>query len=179
MLFGFGKQSGAYVMEADHGFNLPRRLQMEFSKSVQRLADDTGQELTSDMIYRSFDEQYLSNEQPYSFVTHTTVPDTHASELRRIEATVKRNGEEIVVHGKGNGPIDAFVHALKDEAGIEIKVIDYSEHAISAGSDAQAVAYLEAETGDGTRLYGVGRDQNIVRASLKAICSAVNRAVAM
>ncbi len=174
-----GKGGVAYVMEADHGFKLPRRLQMEFSKSVQRLADDTGQELTSDMIYRTFDQQYVSNETPYSFVSHTTVPDTHASELRRIEATVKRNGEEIVVHGKGNGPIDAFVHALKEEAGIEIKVIDYSEHAISAGSDAQAVAYLEAETGDGTRLHGVGRDQNIVRASLKAICSAVNRAIAM
>jgi len=174
-----GKGGVAYVMEADHGFKLPRRLQMEFSKSVQRLADDTGQELTSDMIYRTFDEQYLSNETPYAFVTHTTVPDTHASELRRIEATVTRNGEEIVVHGKGNGPIDAFVHALKDEAGIEIKVIDYSEHAITAGSDAQAVAYLEAETGNGTRLHGVGRDRNIVRASLKAICSAVNRAIAV
>lgn len=174
-----GKGGVSYVMEADHGFKLPRRLQMEFSKSVQMLADDTGQELTSDMIFRTFDDQYLSNETPYSFVTHTTVPDTHASELRRIEATVNKNGEEITVHGKGNGPIDAFVHALKDEAGIEIKVIDYSEHAISAGSDAQAVAYLEAETGDGTRLHGVGRDQNIVRASLKAICSAVNRALAL
>jgi len=174
-----GKGGVAYVMEADHGFKLPRRLQMEFSKSVQRLADETGQELSSKLIFGTFDEQYLSNQTPYSFVTHTTVPDTHASEMRRIEAKVKRNGEEITVHGKGNGPIDAFVHALKDEAGIEIKVIDYSEHAIGEGSDAQAVAYLEAETGDGQRLFGVGQDQNIVRASLKAICSAVNQAVSM
>lgn len=174
-----GKGGVSYVMEADHGFKLPRRLQMEFSKSVQRLADDTGQELSSALIFNTFDEHYLSNQTPYAFVTHTTVPDTHASEMRRIEAKVMRNGEEIVVHGKGNGPIDAFVNALKDEAGVEIKVIDYSEHAISAGSDAQAVAYLEAETGDGTRLFGVGQDQNIVRASLKAICSAVNHAVAL
>lgn len=174
-----GKGGVAYVMEADHGFKLPRRLQMEFSQSVQRLADETGQELSSDLIFNTFDEQYVSNQTPYAFVTHTTVPDTHASEMRRIEATVKRNGEEVVVHGKGNGPIDAFVNALKQEAGVDIKVIDYSEHAIGEGSDAQAVAYLEAETGDGKRLFGVGRDPNIVRASLKAICSAVNRAVAM
>ena len=99
-----GKGGVAYVMEADHGFKLPRRLQMEFSQSVQRLADDTGQELSSDMIHRAFQEQYLTNETPYAFVTHTTVPDAHASELRRIEAVVTRNGEEVTVHGKGNGP---------------------------------------------------------------------------
>jgi 2-isopropylmalate synthase len=174
-----GKGGVSYVMEADHGFKLPRRLQMEFSKSVQMKADETGQELSSKMIFDTFDQEYLSNLTPYAFVTHTTVPDTHASEMRRIEATVKRNGEEIVVHGKGNGPIDAFVNALKQEAGVDIKVIDYSEHAIGEGSDAQAVAYMEAETGDGKRLFGVGRDPNIVRASLKAICSAVNRAVDM
>lgn len=174
-----GKGGVSYVMEADHGFKLPRRLQMEFSKAVQMRADETGQELTSNMIFDTFDKEYLSNLTPYAFVTHTTVPDTHASEMRRIEATVKRNGEEVVVHGKGNGPIDAFVNALKQEAGVDIKVIDYSEHAIGEGSDAQAVAYLEAETGDGKRLFGVGKDPNIVRASLKAICSAMNRAVDM
>ncbi len=174
-----GKGGVSYVMEADHGYKLPRRLQMEFSQSVQRLADDTGEELSSDMIFKTFDKEYLSNETPYAFVDHRTVPDTHASELRNIMAIVQKDGAEVSLQGKGNGPIDAFVNALKQDAGVEIKVIDYSEHAIGAGSDAQAVAYVEAETGDGKRLFGVGRDPNIVCASLRAICSAVNRAVAI
>jgi len=172
-----GKGGVAYLMETDHGMRMPRPLQIEFSKVVQNIADDSGEELTSDRIWQAFDAEYLSRNTPYEFIEHRTVPDTHASELRNIMAVVRKDGEDISVHGKGNGPIDAFINALKDEAGIEIKVIDYSEHAIGSGSDAAAIAYVETQTGDGRQLFGVGRDKNIVTASLRAVVSAVNRAV--
>ena len=172
-----GKGGVAYLMEADYGLKLPRRLQMEFSKNVQQIADGSGQELSSTMIYETFDSEYLSNSAPYGFIEHTTVPDTHASEMRAITAKVTKDGEVIEVKGKGNGPIDAFVNALKQEAGIDIKVIDYTEHAVGTGSDASAISYVETETGDGRRIFGVGKDVNIVTASLRAICTAVNRAV--
>ncbi len=173
-----GKGGVAYLMETDHGMRLPRPLQIEFSKVVQNIADVSGEELTSNRIWQSFDEEYLSRNEPFEFVEHRTVPDTHASELRNIMAIVRKDGEDIAVHGKGNGPIDAFINALKEEAGIEIKIIDYSEHAIGSGSDAAAIAYVETQTGDGRNLFGVGRDKNIVTASLRAVVSAVNRAVA-
>ncbi len=172
-----GKGGVAYLMEADYGLKLPRRLQMEFSKNVQQIADGSGQELSSTMIYETFDSEYLSNSAPYGFIEHTTVPDTHASEMRAITAKVTKDGEVIEVKGKGNGPIDAFVNALKQEAGIDIKVVDYTEHAVGTGSDASAISYVETETGDGRRIFGVGKDVNIVTASLRAICTAVNRAV--
>ncbi len=174
-----GKGGVSYILEADHGLKLPRRLQMEFSRVVQKVADTSGEELSSDLIFEIFDKEYLSNVTPYAFVDHQTKPDTHASELRNIVATVTKHGSEIELHGTGNGPIDAFVHALKSDTGIGIKVVDYSEHAISKGSDAKAVAYVEAQTDDGTTIFGVGADANIVTASLKAICSAVNRAVGL
>lgn len=172
-----GKGGVAYLLEADHGLKLPRRLQMEFSGVVQRKADESGEELSSDLIFKIFNEEYLSLHEPYDFLEHRTVPDTHASERRVINAIVRKDGVETQLQGSGNGPIDAFVSALNKDAGISLKVIDYSEHAIGAGSDTLAVAYVEAETADGKHFFGVGQDANIVTASLKAICSAINRAL--
>ena len=173
-----GKGGVAYLLEADHGIKLPRKLQIEFSGVIQQVSDDTGKEITSQAIWDHFDREFLSNETPYAFVDHQTVPDTHAHEVRSITAKVKKNGQEIEIHGRGNGPIDAYVNALKDEAGIDIKVLDYSEHAVGHGANASAVAYVEARTADGRTLYGVGRHPNIVTASLKAVTCAVNRATA-
>ncbi|WP_259782196.1 2-isopropylmalate synthase [Aestuariispira ectoiniformans] len=173
-----GKGGVAYLLEADHGIKLPRKLQIEFSGVIQQISDDTGKEITSQAIWDHFDREFLSNETPYAFVDHQTVPDTHAHEVRSITAKVKKNGQEIEIHGRGNGPIDAYVNALKDEAGIDIKVLDYSEHAVGHGANASAVAYVEARTADGRTLYGVGRHPNIVTASLKAVTCAVNRATA-
>ncbi len=174
-----GKGGVAYILETDYGVRMPRNLQIEFSTIVQTIADETGKELAPQMIWDSFKEVYLDNQTPYAFVDHRTTADTHASEIRSILAIVKRNGEEVSLHGKGNGPIDAYVNALKDDAGIDISVMDYSEHAIGEGANAMAIAYVEARTADGKRLYGVGRHANIVTASLKAVTSAVNRASAM
>jgi len=171
-----GKGGVAYIMETDYGIRMPRNLQIEFSNVVQSVADETGKEIASQMIWDSFEREYLANDAPFEFVDHRTASDTHASEVRTIMAVVRRDGEELSISGRGNGPIDAYVNALKEEAGVELQVTDYSEHAVGEGADATAVAYVETRTGDGERLFGVGRHPNIVTASLKAVTCAVNRA---
>ncbi len=171
-----GKGGVAYVMEQDFGLVLPRRLQIEFSGVVQRIADGTGKELTPDDIWQAFEAEYLAPDRPFAFVDHRTVPDTHASELRRMTATIRENGSERTIEGLGNGPIDCFVDALNRNCGTDIAVCDYSEHAVGQGADATAIAYVEMRTGDGRKLFGVGRHGNIVTASLRAVVSAANRA---
>jgi len=171
-----GKGGIAYIMETDHGFELPRRLQIEFSQLIQTESDETGQEQSSDEIGKAFQAEYLDQSGPYAFKEHRTVPDTHATEIRNLTATVQYDGEEITIEGRGNGPIDAFCAAIKEHAGIDFRLVDYHEHAIGTGSEATAVAYVEIEPVGGQPLFGVGRDPNIVHASLRAVVSAVNRA---
>ena len=173
-----GKGGVSYILETDYGLHLPRRLQIEFSQVIQDIADRTGAELTPTIIWEAFEAEYLpgaSAEQAMVFVEHTTVPDTHASEIRALTATVRCNGTKRVIHGKGTGPIDAFVDAVGRELGVAVKVIDYQEHAVGAGADATAVSYVEVKVGEGRPLFGVGMNRNIVAASLAAILSAVNR----
>jgi len=173
-----GKGGVAYILEQDFGYVLPRRLQIEFSQVIQRITDDTGGEITSEDIWKSFNDEYLDATTPFDFVEHRTVPDTHASERRSMTAAVRINGAEKVISGKGNGPIDSYVDALKSQCDVDFKVIDYRERAFGAGADARAVAYVEIETPEGA-LFGVGEHVNIVTASLKAVTSAVNRAIRM
>jgi len=170
-----GKGGVAWIMEQDHGFVLPRRLQIDFSQVVQKATDDTESELSSQEIRDAFFATYVEPEGPVGFVNYRTVPDTHATELRKMTADVTINGEAKEIHGTGNGPIDAYIHALKEEMGIDMTVVDYHEHAISQGSDAVAAAYVEARNGDGQTVFGVGVHKNIVQASLLAITSAANR----
>ena len=173
-----GKGGVAYILEQDYGFALPRRLQIEFSQVIQRITDDTGDEIMSEDIWESFNKEYLNATTPFDFVEHRTVPDTHASERRNMTAVVRVDGAEKVISGKGNGPIDSYVDALKSQCNVDFKVIDYRERAIGTGADAQAVAYVEIETPEGA-LFGVGEHVNIVTASLRAVTSAVNRAIRM
>ncbi|GIL00001.1 MAG: 2-isopropylmalate synthase [Alphaproteobacteria bacterium] len=170
-----GKGGVAYLLEADYGIVLPRRLQIEFSQVVQEIADGSGKELTSHDIWQAFERSYLKAAGPFEFVNHRTVPDTHASEQRNLTATVKIDGEVRELHGGGNGPIAAYVDALARETGIEMRVVDYSEHAVGDGADATAIAYVEARAADGRTLFGVGMHANIVTASLRAVTSAANR----
>jgi 2-isopropylmalate synthase len=170
-----GKGGVAYMLETDHGLELPRRLQIEFSRVVQDMADASGKEISSAAIWDAFTREYLAPDRPLKFVAHLTLPETHASERRKLTAEVMHEGVKRTVEGHGNGPIDAFVDALRRSFGIQLRVHDYREHAVGAGADARAVAYVEAEV-NGRTLWGVGRDANIVTASLAAICSAVNRA---
>jgi 2-isopropylmalate synthase len=172
-----GKGGVAYVMEKDYGLKLPRRLQMEFSQVVQTIADTTGKELTPAAIYSAFQEEYLESKEPYAFVEHRDVPNGQAVDVDKLTATIRHKDLEHIIAGTGNGPIDAFIDALGRYCGNNIRVVDYHEHAISAGADALAVSYVELQIADGNLVFGVGIHGNIVTASLQAVISAVNRAL--
>ncbi len=173
-----GKGGVAYIMETDHGIRMPRKLQIEFSGVIQKVTEVSGKEVSSQDMADAFNDEYLNNTTPYGFISHRTVPDSHASEVRSMTATVTKNGTEMEILSKGNGPVDAYVNALREESGVDIKLLDYSEHSTGSGADATAVAYVEMRTADGVTLYGVGSDANIVSASLKAITCAFNRVIA-
>jgi 2-isopropylmalate synthase len=170
-----GKGGVAYVLKADHGLDLPRGLQIEFSKCVQEVADRTGKELSSADIWSLFEETYLGRD-VIALSDYNLFPEPGAPNRRRIAAAVLIDGVERKIEGVGNGPIDAFVDALQGECGVELTVGDYREHALGAGADAQATAYIEVRNGQDVTLWGVGIDENIVTASLKAVASAASRA---
>ena len=169
-----GKGGVAYVLKADHGLDLPRGLQIEFSRVVQEVADRTGKEITSEMIWSLFQDTYLGRH-GIKLVDYSLLPEPRAGE-RRIAATVEVDGAERQIEGVGNGPIAAFVDALQRECGVALTVLDYHEDAVSAGADAQAAAYVQIRGGGAGTLYGVGMDSDIVTASLKAVASAATRA---
>jgi len=169
-----GKGGVAYVMKADYGLDLPRGLQIEFSKVVQEVADHTGKELSSADIWSLFRDTYLRG--GMRLIDYTMLPEPRVGE-RRIAATVALDGTERRIEGVGNGPIAAFVDALRRECGIELTVLDYHEDAVSAGADAQAAAYVQIRGNDASTLYGVGMDSDIVTASLRAVASAATRAL--
>ena len=171
-----GKGGISYIMETEFGIQMPRALQVEFSGAVQKISDTSGEEQSPDDIWKAFNQEYLSAKTPYEFVEHQTRADTHASEKRLMTATVKKNGVNVAIEGEGNGPIDAYVDALKKDSRKDIKVFSYSEHSVGGGSDASAIAFVETEV-DGKHLYGIGQDPNIVSASLIAVTCAVNRAI--
>ncbi len=172
-----GKGGIAYVVEKDYGMNLPRRLQIEFSQVVQAIADDTGKELAPAAIWTAFQREYLGAGEPYSFVEHRDGPAGRAAASHRLTATIRYHGRERIIAGAGNGPIDAFVDAMRRHCGVDIKLVDYHEHAIGAGANATAVSYVEIRTSSGNTVFGVGMHGNIVTASLQAVLSAVNRAL--
>jgi 2-isopropylmalate synthase len=169
-----GKGGVAYIMKFEHGFDLPRRLQIEFSSVIQRLTEQSGTEITADQIWSAFESTYLTPAQPLALAGHpllTTAPETGDT---TVEVNVRVEGGERWIKGQGNGPIAAFVDALRRGLGIAVEIADYHEHALGEGADARAAAYVEAKVGGKTR-WGVGVDANIVTASLRAVVSAVNR----
>ncbi|NLE72180.1 MAG: 2-isopropylmalate synthase [Actinomycetales bacterium] len=176
-----GKGGMAYLMKTDHHLDLPRRLQIEFSRVVQQHTDALGGEVSSEDIWRLFTDEYLPAD-PDSGLPQWGRFRLRSSEVvsaetgpARLTATVVDNGEEVVVTGEGNGPIAAFVAALAPRTG-RVEVLDYAEHALSTGEDAVAAAYVECLVGDDV-LWGVGIDPSITTASFKAIISAVNRSL--
>jgi 2-isopropylmalate synthase len=171
-----GKGGIAYILKSDYGIDMPRLLQVEFSKVIQQAADETGKEILPAMIWDSFQNEYLKRRTPVEFISHTTVPDPANPEHRLLDAKVKFNGFAKTVSGRGNGPIASYVDALAANCGIRLKVRDYHQHATGHGADATSASYIEAETSDGRVIWGVGVDPNIVTASLKAVTSAANRA---
>jgi 2-isopropylmalate synthase len=170
-----GKGGVAYVMKTEHQLELPRRLQIEFSQVVQRVTDSDGGEVAPDRMWEIFSAEYLEQNGPLKLVRHHT--SSSQDDLDQLSVEVDIDGETRTLTGAGNGPIAAFVTALAG-AGINLRFLDYAEHALSAGDDAKAAAYVEAELGAGSNsrvLWGVGIDANIVTASLRAVLSAVNR----
>jgi 2-isopropylmalate synthase len=170
-----GKGGIAYLLKEDHGLDLPRPLQIEFSRVVQEVTDRTGKEMTSAAIWDLFQETYLGrNGSGIALLDYTMLPEPRPGE-RRLSATVTVDGAERRIEGVGNGPIAAFVDALQRDCGIGLTFLDYSEHAVGGGADAQAAAYVKVRGADDETLHGVGMDGNIITASLKAVASAATR----
>src|SRR5499427_7083952 len=169
-----GKGGVAYIMEAEHGMVLPRRLQIEFSKTIQTITEDTGTEISPADMWLAFKSVYLPDQPAYELRSHELVSES-GTERTRITAQLVVHGKPCTVAGEGNGPIAAFVDALRSGLGVNLDVVDYAEHAIGQGADATAVAYVET-TGDETALrWGVGVHPNIITASLRAVLSALAR----
>jgi 2-isopropylmalate synthase len=170
-----GKGGVAYLMESEHRLDLPRGLQVDFAQKVQAITDARGGELTAAELLETFHQHYLDHVSPFELVGYT-----HSSEgdVDQIAAKLLVEGEERILEGEGNGPIDALVAAVGRALGLDVHVRDYHEHAMSRGEDATAAAYVEADV-DGEVVWGVGIHPSIVTASLRAVLNAVNRATVL
>ncbi len=169
-----GKGGMAYIMKNDHKMDLPRRLQIEFSRVVQAHTDTAGGEVNAEQMWEIFENEYFHDHTPLELLQYRSSSE---GGVYSVDAVVRVNGREKQIGGEGNGPLSAFVDALA-MTGFAVRVLDYSEHALSAGGDALAAAYVECEVGEGDDarvLWGVGRHSSIVTASMKAVISAVNR----
>ena len=173
-----GKGGVAYLLERDYGLSLPRLLQIEFSQVIQRVADATGKELSAPEIRALFDREYASVDMPLRYVDHRAQHNADDGRVEHLAARLMVGEREWALSGAGNGPVDAFVHALRGAGGMDIHVQNYHEHAVGAGEDATAVAYVQLRIGAERTVYGVGLDPIIVTATLKAVVNAVNRAIA-
>jgi 2-isopropylmalate synthase len=171
-----GKGGVSYLLEQEHGLVLPRRLQIEFSRAIQRVTDETGREVTADDVHTIFNSEYLGQHTPWKLVRHRIEGDPNAGEGKQfnIQVELDYNGERRTLTGSGDGAISAFVDALD----VPVRVMDYHEHAIGTGTDTKAASYVELRVGDSATGFGVGIDRDIVTASFRAILSAVNRHVA-
>ena len=160
-----GKGGVAFLLEKDHGVSLPRRLQISLSQKIQKLADETGKEIISSQIWEIFEENYLIPKNNFSYIKHSS---SSKDDIHSLDLTLNMDNKEITIQGTGNGPIDSFINGLSNNIGVNIKVADYHQSAISSGSDAQAAAYIELEK-DGDTFWGVGIHPNTTRASFDSI----------
>src|SRR6202453_251095 len=170
-----GKGGVAYLLERAYQLVMPRRLQIEFSQVVQAAADITGKELTSQELWALFESEYLEPRAPYVYRSHQLAASTDGADSERITVQVENDGRLETWHGQGSGPIDAMVKAIA----LPFDVLSYEEHSRGQGSAAKAVSYIEITTRSRRTLFGAGMHPNIITASLLAIFSAVNRAVAL
>ena len=170
-----GKGGVSYLLEQEQGLALPRRLQIEFSRAIQRVTDETGSEVSARDVYGIFEREYLAKQTPFKLIKHRITGDPDAGEGKQfsIEAELEVNGQKQVFHGHGDGAISAFVNCL----GVPLRVVDYHEHAMGAGTETKAACYVEARIADAPTGFGVGVDRDIVTASFRAVLSALNRYV--
>jgi len=170
-----GKGGVAYLLERDYQLVMPRRLQIEFSQVVQAAADITGKELSSQELWDLFSKEYLIPRAPFAYRSHQLAASTDGADTERLALSIESDGRVETWHGQGSGPIDAMVKAI----GLPFDVLSYEEHSRGEGSGAKAVSYIEITTRSRRTLFGAGMHSNIITASLLAILSAVNRAIAL
>ena len=173
-----GKAGSAYLLEADHQVRLPRGAEVEFSGIVQREADTTGKEITSARIWELAEEHYIRQTGRFELLAFDVSKAKADGSSERVVATVRHNGREISISATGNGPISAFVDAMRTEFGLSFRLADFGQNTRSASSRAEAAAYVELVVGDGIAsksIYGVGIDTSITMAPIRALVSALNK----
>lgn len=168
-----GKGGVSFLLQQHAGFELPRRLQIEFSKVVQKVSDSSGREINADNIATLFDKEYVQVNSPYQYMGSHIVDEESHQVLSHV--VVKYQQQRIELKGQGNGPLDAVAKAISEHIGETVTVADYHEHGMSAGSDATAVSYVEVKVGEHATVFGVGQDQNITTSAIKALLNGVNR----
>ena len=171
-----GKGGVAFLLEKDHGVSLPRRLQISMSQKIQKIADETGKEISTSEIWEIFHTNFVIPKSGHSFKNYSLKTSDSANDSDHIKAEIEIDGENHEISGSGNGPIDAFVNALNQKLSIDIKISDYHQSAISSGSDAQAAAYIEIQKG-GKTSWGVGINPNTTKASFEAIIVGVAKLI--
>ena len=171
-----GKGGVAYLLEKDHGLSMPRRLQIEFSQVIQKIADESGKEISPSDIWDNFQMTYLETIGKYEFLEHNinSKANKDGTQADEISLSLQVGSKQITINGSGNGPLDAMISAIKNDLNIDLKISDYHQHAISSGSDAKAVAYSELIYEEES-VWGVGIHQNTVIAGLKSIICGLNR----
>jgi len=170
-----GKGGVAYLLKVEQGLDLPRSMQIEFTRVIQDITEDTGKEVTGKTIFSEFASEYLDANHPYRLDGYEAAQNPKGDDQTLLTARMTSDDEPAVVQGSGAGSLDAFVVGLRAATGLEIRVLDYAEHAKGAGSDASAVAYVLAKIGD-IEIWGCGMHTDITTASMRALVSAMNRA---
>ena len=170
-----GKGGVSYLLKTENQFDLPRRMQIEFTRKIQRITDKTGNEITSQQIYNEFAGEYLDLDYPHVLHGYESAQNAAGKDRTLLTARISKDEEQIVVQGEGSGSLEAFVTGLRSSLDLDLRILDYHEHSKGSGEDATAVAYIEM-TIDGTELWGCGIHTDITTASMRAIISAINRA---
>ena len=170
-----GKGGVSYLLKTENQFDLPRRMQIEFTRKIQRITDTTGQEITSQQIYNEFAGEYLDLDFPHVLHGYESAQNAAGKDRTLLTARISKEGEQFVVQGEGSGSLDAFVTGLRGALELDLRVLDYHEHSKGSGVDAIAVAYIEMAI-EGLELWGCGMHTDITTASMRAIISAINRA---
>ena len=170
-----GKGGVSYLLKTENQFDLPRRMQIEFTRSIQKITDATGKEITAQQIFNEFSAQYLDLDYPFLLHGYESAQNAEGRDRTLLTARMTNSGEQMIVQGEGSGSLDAFVQGLRIALPYDLRVLDYHEHSKGTGVDATAVAYVEMAI-DGKELWGCGLHTDITRASMRAIISAINRA---
>jgi len=171
-----GKGGIAFILEKDHGVSLPRRLQINLSEKVQRVADETGKEVMSRDIWKVFEKNYIAIQGKFELINYalSSTEDSSGKTSDQVEITLKNENDKVSLRGVGGGPIEAFVSAVNDHFTTSISVSDYHQHSVTSGADAKAAAFIEL-TLKGKNEWGAGIDGNTVKASFQAIVAGLNK----